>query len=457
MRTVELFCGAGGLSLGLGRAGCDVVRAFDVWPTAVSVYRANLGNHAEVADLGDLLAVAPTVAALRPALIVGGPPCQDFSSAGHRIEGDRASLMIAFAMTVVVARPEWFLLENVPRASKSKAWATSRELLVRAGYGLTEAIVDASRYGVGQARRRLLVVGRLGEANGFLSSAIREAASERPTTIRDILGGDVGAMIHTHPRHAGKRRFWSSDGPAPTIRESSRRPMPSYALLSVADQALLTAGAVFVRPYGGGRGVRSVDEPCAAIVRTSSGRPGPRYLSAPHRDDIAPACTVPTLTQHQASRLQGFPSEWDWSPATRMRDIDQMIANAVPAGLAEAIGRLILDRDRGESMPTLEPGFSKWLRTRGIVGQVLRNRRSQLGRARRLLGGRILADPAAELAALEATHGFAALSTGIRSDLRAALRLHAEWRALPSPMPRRARPMKLTDAVEETSGKREAA
>lgn len=456
MRTVELFCGAGGLSLGLGRAGCEVVRAIDVWPEAVAVYRANLGDHAEVADIGDLLDVAPAVAALRPDLVCGGPPCQDFSAAGRRVEGERASLMVAFAMVVVVARPPWFLLENVPQAQRSAAWATARELLVRAGYGLSEAVVCASRYGTGQSRRRLIVVGRLGEADGFLTAAIRAAASDRPTTIRDVLGGEVGEVVHAHPRHAGKRRLWSSDGPMPTIRESTRRPMPANADLTAADTALLALGALYVRPFGGGRGVRSVDEPCPAIVRTSAEPPGPRYLSAPHPDDVAPAGSVPCLTRDQASRLQGFPVGWDWSPAGRLRNVDQMIANAVPSGLAEAIGRVIVARDRGETLPALEAGFSTWLRSKGVIGQALRNRRAQLGRARRLLGGRILADLSAEIATLETTEGFAALSTGVRSDLRAALRLHAEWRAL-TPMRRRARPVTVADADEKRSEERKAA
>ncbi|MEO9789717.1 MAG: DNA (cytosine-5-)-methyltransferase [Aurantimonas coralicida] len=457
MRTVELFCGAGGLSLGLGRAGCQLVRAFDIWPEAVAVYRANLGDHVDVADVGDILAVAPAVAALRPDLICGGPPCQDFSSAGHRVEGERANLLVAFAMTIIVARPRWLLMENVPQAARSAAWAAARELLVRAGYGLSEMVVDASRYGVGQSRRRLLVVGRLGEAHGFIVSAIRAAASERPTTIRDILGGEVGEIIHSHPRHAGKRRLWSSDGPAPTIRQSSRRPMPANADLSSADRALLAVGALYVRPFGGGRGVRSVDEPCPAIVRTSAEPPGPRYLSAPHPGAIAPAGSVPCLTREQASRLQGFPVGWDWSPATRLRDVDQMIANAVPSGLANAIGRVIVARDRGETVPALEPGFSAWLRSRGVVGQALRNRRAQLGRARRLLGGRILADIAVELTALEGAEGFAALSTGVRSDLRAALRLHAEWRALPVRPSRGAERKAAASVAEERSDSREAA
>ncbi len=376
------------------------------------------------------MTVAPTIAALRPDLVVGGPPCQDFSSAGKQVEGERATLLIAFAMISIIARPSWILLENVPRARNSAAWATARDLLVRAGYGLTEMVLDASKYGVGQSRKRFIVVGRLDEADGFLNSAIRDLASTRPTTIRDVLGGIVSEAIHAHPRVYGRRRLWSIDGPAPTIRQSSRHPMPVDVALNDADRALLEVGAVFVRPFVGGRGVRSIDEPAPAIVRTSAEPVRPSYLDAPHPADVAPVETVPCLTREQASRLQGFPADWDWSPAKRLRDIDQMIANAVPAPLAEAIGRAILARYRGETIPAVEPMFTAWLRKRGLAGQVLRNRRAQLGRARRLLGGRILSDPAAESALLDVAEGFASLPTGTRSDLRAALRLHAQWRSL---------------------------
>lgn len=132
--------------------------------------------------------------------------------------------MVAFAMIAVVARPQWFLMENVPQAARSAAWATVRELLTRAGYGLTEMVLDASRYGVGQSRRCLIVVGRLGEAHGFLASAIREAASAWPTTIRDVLGGEVAEVVHAHPRHAGKRRLWSVDAP----RRRSANPLGAH-------------------------------------------------------------------------------------------------------------------------------------------------------------------------------------------------------------------------------------
>ncbi len=419
------------MSLGLQRVGFDVVQAYDSWRPAVEVYRRNVGNHVWQHDLKDIFSVGPMVAALAPDIICGGPPCQDFSMAGERIEGERAALTRAFAMLICIARPTWFLMENVPQAVKSKAWRDARAMLVRAGYGLTEAKLDASFYGVPQSRKRLFVVGRLGEADGFLDSALAAARAERPMTVRDMLGDALGDNFYAHPRMPGKRGIWSSDDPAPTMRGASRRPMPLSYQPHPKDAALVAAGAFYTRPYYEGRGVRTLDEPAPSVIRTTRERPRPKYLASPHPDDPMPAQQAAILTQEQVARIQGFPVGWDWADAVS-RDIDQMIANAVPAPLAEAIGRVILAREAGESIPAIQGRFGQWLRQRRDFSKAAaRNAKSRVNRARRLLGGRTFADAAAELAALEAANGFGSLPTGTRSDLRTALRLYREWQAQP--------------------------
>lgn len=109
-----------------------------------------------------------------------------------------------------------------------------------------------------------------------------------------------------------------------------------------------------------------------------------------------------------------------------------MIANAVPAALAEAIGRVILARDAGESIPEIQGRFSQWLRREHSFSKAaVWNCRTRVNRARRLLGGRTFADGAAEIAALEAADGFDALTTGTKSDLRRALRLLREFQMSP--------------------------
>lgn len=379
MRTIELFCGAGGMSLGFQRAGFDLVQAYDAWEPAVANYRANVGKHAWLHDLKDVFTVGPMLAALQPDIIIGGPPCQDYSVAGKKIEGENASMTRAFAMYLSIARPQWFVMENVRQARKSKAWADARAMMKAAGYGLTESVLDASWYGVPQTRKRLFVVGRLGERDDFLASALVSARSDRQTVISDALD--------------------------------------------------LPERYVYSRPFRDGRGVRSVDEPFPSVMRTAAERPRPRYLNSPHPDDPIPATEAAVLTRDQLARIQGFPENWVW-PVGTDRNIHQMIANAVPAPLAEAVGGVILARQAGETIPTIEGGFLQWLRRScGRSAQSSWNTKSQCNRARRLLGGKTFTSLALEIEALEATEAFRAMTTRTQSDLRSALRLHAEWLA----------------------------
>ncbi len=320
------------------------------------------------------------VAALAPDMICGGPPCQDFSTGGDRIEGERAAMTRAFAMLVCIARPTWFLMENVGPAAKSRAWTEAREMLVRAGYGLTESKLDASFYGVPQARKRLFVIGRLGEQNGFLELALVAARSERQAVIGDFL--DV------------------------------------------------PEGYVYSRPFRAGRGVRSLDEPFPIITRTAWEPPRPRYLNNPNPKDPIPADAAHVMTVDQLALLQGFPTDWKWVAGSR-QDVRQMIANAVPSQLAEAIGRVILAREIGESIPEIKGRFGQWLRRRGFSKASVRNAKTRLNRARRLLGGRTFADAALEIAALESVDAFIGLPMATKSDLRKSLRLYREWQSMP--------------------------
>jgi site-specific DNA-cytosine methylase len=445
MRAVELFAGAGGMSLGLKRAGFDVVAAYDSWQEAVDVYRANLGGFVRQADLKDIFGIAPAIVAQRPDLIAGGPPCQDFSPAGERVEGERAGLTRAFAMLVAIVRPGWFLMENVPQAATSEAWRDARAMLMKSGYGLTETKLNASFYGVPQARKRLFVVGRLGEQDGFLESALAAARSAEPMTVRDMLGSAIGDAFYMHPRHAGKRGVWSVDEPAPTVRGSSRRPMPASYEPHPSDAAIIDNGFVYIRPTHAGRGVLSVDESFCTVTRSSFEGLTERYIQNPHPADPVPATVAAVPTREQIMRLQGFPIGWDWSAAGK-RAAEQMVANAVPAPLAEAIGKVILAREAGESIPEIQGRFSQWLRReQGFSKPAIWNTRSRMNRARRLLGGRTFADAVAEIAALEAAEGFGELSTVTKSDLRRALRLYRQWQA--EPKARRKGKSQTADAV----------
>ena len=99
MRVVDLFCGCGGMSLGFEKAGFDIVAAFDKWDEAVSVYNLNFAHPAHLMDLADIKHCTEFISTTyNPDMIIGGPPCQDFSSAGKRDEDNgRGDLTVNYA------------------------------------------------------------------------------------------------------------------------------------------------------------------------------------------------------------------------------------------------------------------------------------------------------------------------------------------------------------------------
>jgi DNA (cytosine-5)-methyltransferase 1 len=302
MRAVEIFCGAGGMSRGLVDAGFEVVKAYDAWPVAVETYRHNVGREVEIADLANLLPVVPEICKLAPDVICGGPPCQDYSVAGRRREAENAGLTTAFAVIVTTARPQWFIMENVIPASRSEVWAEARNMLKRAGYGLSESKINAAYYGVPQARRRLFIVGRLGERDGFLQSALAGAASAEPMTMRDLFDPAISKSpaLQPHGVCSGSEQSRGNSS-------SSRKPAQRQLMAHPEDLELIRNGYFYCRPLREGRGVRRIDEPAATISRTSWERLTSRYMNSPHPKDPVPASEAVELSRRQISRIQGFP------------------------------------------------------------------------------------------------------------------------------------------------------
>jgi site-specific DNA-cytosine methylase len=163
VRAIDLFAGAGGLSLGLRQAGIDVVAAVERDPDACATYRANLGDHVIESSIEDVDAHALPDCDL----IAGGPPCQGFSYAGKRDPSDpRNRLWREYWRIVEAKRPAWVLIENVrgmlTMGEDKPLILAFREI----GYELTPYLLNAADYGVPQKRIRVFYVGnRLGRAN----------------------------------------------------------------------------------------------------------------------------------------------------------------------------------------------------------------------------------------------------------------------------------------------------
>ncbi len=158
--VVDLFCGAGGMSLGFVRAGFKVIRAIDHWKPAVDTYRTNLGEHVVEGEISDAIQLPAST------VIVGGPPCQGFSSAGRREDDDkRNSLVSVFARVVAELKPQAFVFENVEGFFTGAGGRFVVDLLaplLDAGYRIHLRKINAANFGVPQHRKRVIGIGGLG-------------------------------------------------------------------------------------------------------------------------------------------------------------------------------------------------------------------------------------------------------------------------------------------------------
>lgn len=290
LKTVDLFCGCGGMSLGFLRAGYDLVAAVDSWDAALAVHGGNLPTPVTCLDLSDVDAAVEFLRPLDADVIIGGPPCQDFSIAGKRDEnGGRASLTLSFADIVTTLEPKCFVMENVYNATRFVTYLAGLDRLRDAGYGVTMKVMDASRMGVPQARKRCFAIGILGESQNSLANELDEHLSATQMTVREYMGDAIDFDHYfVMPRSYARRGIFSVDMPASTIRGMSR-PMPDT------------------------------------------------YVRHP-RDTCEPALAH-TLTPVERSYLQTFPSWYSW-PAGKAA-VDQMVGNAVPPNMAEYVARVL--------------------------------------------------------------------------------------------------------------------
>ena len=227
MCVVDLFAGCGGMSLGFQNAGFEVGAGFDHWQVAVDIYCANFDHPIHQIDLSDSNATV-LIGNYTPDMIIGGPPCQDFSIAGKRDESlGRADLTITFAEIVSSLQPRWFVMENVDRIKKSNSLREIKSIFKQAGYALTESVLLASLCGVPQNRKRYFLVGELeGEDNALLPYFAKNQASQK-MTVYDYLGDSLGIdYYYRHPRTYARRAIFSIHEPSPTIR-GVNRPVPS--------------------------------------------------------------------------------------------------------------------------------------------------------------------------------------------------------------------------------------
>jgi len=164
--AIDLFCGCGGMGLGLHNAGYEVVYANDINEDAIKTYKHNLKN--TLAEQGDITKINPNdvtkkIKRKRVDVIVAGTPCQGFSTSGKRNPNDpRNKLFKQLVKFVDAFQPKIFVMENVSGLLSMKEGNTFdriKESFEKLGYFVEYEVLSASNYGIPQNRNRVLIVG----------------------------------------------------------------------------------------------------------------------------------------------------------------------------------------------------------------------------------------------------------------------------------------------------------
>jgi DNA (cytosine-5)-methyltransferase 1 len=328
--AVDLFCGCGGMTVGLKRAGFRVLGAVDVDPLSVKTYKA---NHRDVTlwekdirelDPQELLdAIALEKGGLD--LLGGCPPCQGFSTmrtlnGALMVDDPRNDLLLKFERFVEALRPRAVMMENVPGLADDKRFEAFLRKLKKLGYLGAHRVLNAAEYGVPQRRRRLIYLAGLGMEIPFADKdakmkTVEEAIGDLPKA------GQSGDPVHDMPENRTPKvleviRLIPKNG-------GSRRDLPEKFQLECHKRC-----NGFKDVYG-----RMAWKEVAPTITSGCFNPSKGRFLHPEEDRA--------ITMREAALLQGFPRRYKFPTTDNKSAVALMIGNALPPPFIAAHGRSI--------------------------------------------------------------------------------------------------------------------
>jgi DNA (cytosine-5)-methyltransferase 1 len=333
--AVDLFCGAGGLTKGLGQAGIDVKLGVDADAACEYPYIANnsarfLKKPVEVLEAGELEEAFPKNG-IR--VLAGCAPCQTFSKYNQKAnpEDGRWWLLQHFSRLILQIGPELVTMENVPGIAKQNVFQSFVGDLKCAQYEVDYRIVNCADYGIPQQRSRLvLLASRFGPIRLLTPKELRA----RPCSVRDAIG-------HLPPITAGE------------VCKGDR--MHQSSMLSAINLRRIRSS----RPGGTWRDWRG--DIVANCHKRSTGRSYPSVYGRMDWDEPAPTITTQfygfgngrfghpeqdrAISLREGAILQSFPNNYVFAPKNEpilKKTIGRLVGNAVPVKLGRAIGKSIL-------------------------------------------------------------------------------------------------------------------
>jgi DNA (cytosine-5)-methyltransferase 1 len=335
LSAVSLFSGAGGMDIGFEAAGFQVEWANDLDPVACATYALNLGRKIAVGPIEEYVDSVSKFSDVD--LVFGGPPCQGFSVAGKMDPEDtRSSLIWRFFDVIERVRPAAFVCENVKALGSLTKWErVRRRMFERAetlGYSYGLVILNSREFGVSQSRERMFLIGTRSR-NEFHSLGQRFSTyRKKPSPLRELLRtlGPAGSANNSRVCNA-KVTIASS----PVMRKSpyagmmfngQGRPLNPDGVSSTLHASMGGNKTPILDELHLHFGAESwVEEYHAHLMR--GGKPLP-FEGAPER--------LRRLTVDEAIRIQSFPSHYQFLGT--QGQVFRQVGNAVPCGLAEAVG-----------------------------------------------------------------------------------------------------------------------
>lgn len=311
--VVDLFAGAGLFSLAFRQVGFRLIRAIEADSIAAETYAANLGRHIEVAD------VTKASHAGKCDVLIAGPPCQGFSTLGHRRSSDpRNALSLSVVDWVSSLRPSVVVVENVEAFLHSRCWAKLNARLVRLGYSVSAFALNAYDFGCPQTRTRSFTV------------ATFDGIDFSPPTPR--------RRIRT------VRQAWDGLPRTPTGRNLHYAPTPSEIALARmkviprgGDKRDIMRNAPTLTPPSWWRTQSEVtdawgrmrwDAPCNTL-RTCLQNPSKGRYIHPTQNRV--------ISLREAARLHSIPDNYTFTGLPTQ--VARQIGNSVPPSLGRAIAR----------------------------------------------------------------------------------------------------------------------
>ena len=324
--SIELFAGAGGLALGVEKAGFNTLGLIEYDKDAADTLKKNRPNwnviNDDIANISCLdLEKYFSIKKGELDLLSGGAPCQAFSYAGKRLglEDARGTLFYHYALFLEKLQPKMFLFENVRGLlthDHGKTYSTMLDIFTRAGYTIDKQVLNAWNYGVPQKRERLITIGIRNDLVGKTEYRFPKAHSYKPV-LRDIL-------------------LDCPDGPGVPYGEKKRKIfelVPAGGYWRDIDPAIAKEYMKSCWDMEGGRtGIlrrMSLDEPSLTVLTS----PSQKQTERCHPLEARP------FTVRENARCQTFPDDWEFCGNVSAQY--KQVGNAVPVNLAYDIAKEI--------------------------------------------------------------------------------------------------------------------